>query len=378
MMPPLRRTPLRPILALALLLAAGLTLAACDSGSSTDETASFDRVALLDNYGANVIVPAYEGLDAAAADLDAAAQAFANAPSAATLAGARARLEEAHRAWQDASFFQFGPAASVTLRSALNTYPTDQAKVEANIASGSYALGSLDDQAAGGFPALGYLLYGAPGTSDAEVIAAFTDDPGRGAYLTDNAAFVRSLAGDVLASWSPQGGDYLATFTRPENAGTDVGSSLGMVINAFVRHYERFLRDGKIGIPAGVRSSGVPRPTSVEAVHGGYSAALAVANLRAVERLYLGTGHDGQPGLGLDDYLRARGAEALGDEIAAKSGETLAALQALDDPLHDQITSNNAPVLTAFQEMQDLVVLLKADMTSVLGVTITYQDNDGD
>jgi hypothetical protein len=28
--------------------------------------------------------------------------------------------------------------------------------------------------------------------------------------------------------------------------------------------------------------------------------------------------------------------------------------------------------------MQDAVVLLKADMTSILGVTITFQDNDGD
>jgi predicted lipoprotein len=46
--------------------------------------------------------------------------------------------------------------------------------------------------------------------------------------------------------------------------------------------------------------------------------------------------------------------------------------------LSQQIEENNEPVLTSFQELQDLVALLKADLTSVLGITITYQDNDGD
>ena len=58
--------------------------------------------------------------------------------------------------------------------------------------------------------------------------------------------------------------------------------------------------------------------------------------------------------------------------------EAIAALKALTDPLSEQIEGNNDPVLTAFTELQDVIVLLKADVTSVLGVTITYQDNDGD
>ena len=358
------------------LLAASLVvaLAACDSGGVSEPPPTtdpaFERSAMLTQWADAAIVPAYAALQTAVADLQAEADAFAAAPSEAGLEETRAALKAARLAWQDASLFVFGPAENAALRATLNTYPTDTGKVEANVASGSYTLGTVDNRAAVGFPAMAYLLYGG---TDAETVAAF-GDPGRGAYLRDNAAFVRDAVDMVAVDWN----DYRGTFLSAANAGTDVGSALGMVVNAMVLHYERFLRDGKVGIPAGVRSAGVPRPASVEAAHGGYSAELAVANLRAARRLFLGDALSGAGGVGLDDNLRALGAGALADEVAAEFDEAIAALEALDDPLDAQIRTDNEPVLTAFQEMQDVVVLIKADVTSVLGVSITFQDNDGD
>lgn len=370
------------LLRLPLCLAAlALLVAACDSGSADDEaTDAFDRPAMLERMATGLIVPGYEALQAAVDALDASADAFAAAPTAAGLAELQDRLKAARLAWQDVNVYAFGPAASVTLRAALNTFPVDEDQVEANVAAGSYTLGSVANRAAAGFPALGYLLHGL-GASDAETLAAYTDAPdaaARLAYLQDNVAYVQDAVDATVEAWSPAGGDYLGTFLSAANAGTDVGSSLGMVLNALAMHYERVLRDGKIGIPAGVRSAGVPRPTSTEAYYGGYSAELAAANLRAVRRLYLGNGLDGTPGSGLDDYLDALGAGALAAEITASFDEAVAAVEALDDPLAVQIQEDLDPVLTAFQEMQDNVVLLKADMTSILGVTITFQDNDGD
>ncbi|WP_412060527.1 imelysin family protein [Rubrivirga sp. IMCC45206] len=358
------------------LLVAGLVvvLAACDSGGPGDPPPTpgteFERSAMLTQWADAAIVPAYDALLAASLALQAEADAFAAAPTEASLVEVRAALRAARLAWQDASLFGFGPAEDVALRAALNTYPTDTGKVEANVASGGYTLGTLGNQAAAGFPAMAYLLY--DGT-EAEVVAAFAD-ANRGAYLRDNAAFVADAVGTVAHGWD----GYRGTFLGPANAGTDVGSALGMVVNGMVLHYERFLRDGSIGIPAGVRSAGVPRPTSVEAVHGGYSAELAVANLRALKRLFLGDALSGAAGTGLDDNLRAVDAGGLADEIVAEFDQAIAALEALRDPLDDQIRTDNAPVLAAFQEMQDVVVLLKADMASVLGVSITFQDNDGD
>ncbi|MEX2402469.1 MAG: imelysin family protein, partial [Rhodothermales bacterium] len=303
---------------------------------------------------------------------------FAADPSAGTLTALRTRLKEARLAWQDANLFQFGPAESVTLRAALNTYPVDEEQIEENVASGDYVLGTITNRAAAGFPAAGYLLYA---ETDEDVLARYTDDERGGSrmiYLEDVVAHIATSTNAAADDWSADGGNYIATFLSPDRAGTDVGSSLGMLINAFILHYERFLRDGKIGIPAGARSAGVPRPTSTEAYYGGYSAELALANLRAVKRLFLGTAANGSSGLGLDDHLQARDADALASEIESELDAAIASLEALSDPLADQIRTDNDPVITAFTELQDVLVLLKADMTSVLGVTISYQDNDGD
>jgi len=40
--------------------------------------------------------------------------------------------------------------------------------------------------------------------------------------------------------------------------------------------------------------------------------------------------------------------------------------------------NEQSQALEIFDEMQRVVVLLKVDMTSALGVQITYADNDGD
>jgi hypothetical protein len=53
-------------------------------------------------------------------------------------------------------------------------------------------------------------------------------------------------------------------------------------------------------------------------------------------------------------------------------------LQALTDPLSDNIKNNNTAVTAAYTELQKLTVLLKTDMPSSMGILITYGDNDGD
>jgi predicted lipoprotein len=145
------------------------------------------------------------------------------------------------------------------------------------------------------------------------------------------------------------------------------------MVNAMILHYERFLRDGKIGIPAGVRSAGVPRPTATEAYHGGYSAELAVANLQEFKSLFTGGG-----GSGLDDYLDFMESQDLASDISTGMDQAITDAQALTDPLSENIENDNESVITVFTSLQEILVLLKVDMTSILGITINYQDNDGD
>lgn len=368
------------LFSLVLLVSAGLLLSSCDSSDPDDggpdmPEPGFDRAAMLENIGQNVITPAYAALEQATAALSTAADGFAAAPSASTLDAAQAALKDARMAWQAANLFQFGPAESAVLRGSLNTYPADMDRIEANISEGGYVLGTVANQAAGGFPTLGYLLHSG---TDEDVVALFSTDAlatPRAQYLADNVAFVRTNVNNVANQWRAT---YLNTFLSPDQAGVDVGSSVGQLTNAMVLHYERFLRDGKIGIPAGVRSAGIPRPLLVEALYAGYSVELAVANVEAMRRLFKGISADGADGLGYDDYLVSLDNQALSEDIDGAFVNIVTSLQGLNDPLPKQIEDDPQLVNDTFVAMQQLVALLKADLTSVLGVTITFQDTDGD
>ena len=51
-----------------------------------------------------------------------------------------------------------------------------------------------------------------------------------------------------------------------EDAGSSASSSVNRMVNDYLFYYERFLRSGKIGIPAGV-FSGSPLANNVEALY---------------------------------------------------------------------------------------------------------------
>jgi predicted lipoprotein len=137
------------------------------------------------------------------------------------------------------------------------------------------------------------------------------------------------------------------------------------------------LKNAKIGIPLGKKTLGVTQVDKIESPFAKQSIALAVENLNSIENAFKGAS-----GSGLDDYLDALGAKYnqndLSDEILSGFAESRTALEAIDNDLATAIDSETSKVETAHTALQNLVVLLKVDMPSQLGVQITYQDNDGD
>ena len=84
-----------------------------------------------------------------------------------------------------------------------------------------------------------------------------------------------------------------------------------------------------------------------------------------------------------DDYadlVNAQyGSTSLSTAINDQFDEALNSIDQLEDPLSDQLTSNRAGVQTVYDNLQQLVILIKNDLTSsALGIQITYADNDGD
>ena len=348
----------------------------CDNEKPEDKT--FNQNELLTNLARNIIVPRYQSFQSRLAILQTAVTDFEAQPSTATLETVRQESQSAYLLWQECSAFEFGPAGDRALRSNVNTFPADNDKIQQNISGGSYDLATASNLDAKGLPALDYLLFGL--ASDASgTVQAFTDPndgQARMDYLSAVVADLKTMTDEVVAAWTS---GYDATFIAAE--GTDVGSSLGQFVNQFNFDYE-ILKKPKLGIPLGKQTLGTPLPENVEALYSGQSLDLMTAQFAALSDLYHGRSNADVDGYGLHEALEALEATynggSLAEAISAQIETVRTALAAIPGPLSETVVDDPAAANAAYTEVQRLVVFFKTDMTSALGVLITYVDNDGD
>ncbi|MDN5205338.1 imelysin family protein [Fulvivirgaceae bacterium BMA10] len=355
-------------------------ISSCGEDDNPGGDNQFSRDDMLKNLGNNLIIPSYESLLASLQQLQTSIQAFNANPTTGTLSTSRDDFQDAYLKWQRSSFYEFGRAENVLLRASMNSFPTNTITINSNISSGNYNLDAVANINAAGLPAIDYLLNGLA-DNDQDLLAFYTSDSNaanRKTYLEDLAETMISKVSDVLDNWKASGGNYIQTFINAN--GTDIGSSLGILVNTITLHYEKFTRDNKIGIPLGVRSLGIPVPANVEARYSEQSIALATENLKAIRDFYLGKG--AEDGLGIYDNLKAldakNGDALLADVISDQLDLVISKVSDIPEPYAETVENNPDPANAAYQELQKLVILFKTDMSSALGVLITYQDNDGD
>lgn len=348
--------------------------------SSTDESNdSFDRQAMLVNWADNIIIPSYQSFVTKTGALNTEVSSFTANPTETTLNNLKATYKEAYLSFQNVSMFEIGLAEQIRFRDRMNTYPLNAAEVEGLIAEGTYNFELPSTNDAQGFPALDYLLYGFGNTT--ETLQVFTtNDNAQGYknYLTEVVTSINTLANNVLTNWTQQ---YRDSFIA--NDGSSASASVDKLTNDFIFYYEKSLRAGKIGIPAGVFSND-PLPGNVEAFYErDFSKLLATEALQASVRFFNGRSFtNGQAGPGYATYLDSLNAiknEAdLNDLINEQFTTAQNKLNTIDDDFVNQIQTNNGAMLETYDELQRNVILLKVDMLQALNVNIDYVDADGD
>ncbi len=331
-----------------------------------------ERGKMANHVASHFIKPAYVNLADAADQMEVAMQDFNQEPNTETLDLLRDALKTTWLSWQDAAIYQMGPTENNALRAAINLYPADVTKIEENISSGSYTLGAISNQGAEGLPAIDYLINAIEAD---QVIDQFAE-PGRMQYLATLIAQLKNLTFKVSEEWSD--GPFLIEFTSERARGSDVGSAIGLLTNAIDLHFQRFLRDGKVAIPAGVRSAGVPRPQAIEALYGDYSRDLLVRGLQAYIDLFEGDGLTGTEGVSYFKYLDILERNIIAEDLRMRFSDAQQKSQDLNPSFTTQIETNNEALVEVFLSLQQIVTQIKSDLASVLGITITNQDNDGD
>lgn len=366
---------------LLLFLSVSLLILSCTetnpSGPNPDD---FDRKAILENWADNIIIPALTDFAEKTESLKTAGNNFAEDPNQQALETLRDEWKAGYLALQHVSMFETPKTMEVRFRNNLNIYPVDTTEVKENIEQGDYNLNlpsKIDQQ---GFPALDYLLYGLA-DNDAEILSFYNSAENSSDYrnyVLDLVTRIDSLTDIVLNNWNSGYRDDFVT-----NSGNGANSSIDMMVNDYILYYEKNLRAGKIGIPAGV-FSGTPLPQNVEGVYSGeFSKELFLESLTATQNFFNGKHFNSETtGLSLSDYLdflnTIKNGTDLTQLINQQFEESRSKAQNLNSSLTDQVETDNSLMLQTYDELQKNVILLKVDMLQALNINVDYVDADGD
>ncbi len=362
-------------------LGAMIALISCsedDPGKSGD---NFNREAMLTNWADNIIIPGYEVYVNELSELDVAAETFTSSPSIENLNLLRTAWLNANIAWQAVGMFEIGKAEELTLINYTNIYPTNVEDLIETIESEQYDLTSVNKQDEQGFPAIEYLIYGVR-VADQEIVDLYLQETGSqpyATYLLDLTERLESMAQAVLDDWK---NGYRDTFVS--NSGSESTSSVNKLVNDYIFYYEKHLRAGKIGIPAGVFSA-TALPEKVEGLYSGKSKELFLVGFDAMEDFFNGKSPYSNltvEGEGLKSYLdfvnTVSDGENLGEIINLQFNATRAQAEALSENFSNQVENDNSLMTKTYDELQKNVVNLKVDMLQALNIKVDFVDADGD
>lgn len=358
--------------ALRFLTFIGLLLVVASCGDKSDDNKKedkYDRKAMLTHWADNIIVKGYTSYTTALQKMQEQSKAFISEPTTSTLSALRADWKKAYVAWQDVAMFEIGKAEEINLQGLTNTYPANVSQINSSIDSDDVNFGLPSMRSAQGFPAIEYLIYGDQ-VSDEALIASFTDNKKN--YLEKVVDLLLANSNTVLDDWKSR---YRDVFVN--ESGSSATASVNKVTNDFIFYYEKFLRAGKVGIPAGVFSS-EPIAHTAEAPYSGISKTLLYSSLDAVQNFFNGKAGDGSnQGDGYATYLKYLESDLPG-KINAQFDAARDKAENLDESFKKQVIADNVKMLELYDALQKNVVTIKVDMLQKLNVKVDYVDADGD
>ena len=366
-------------LTILILAVVGLVSCNSDNGGKEKPADNFDRGAMLENWADNIIIPSFENFAGETQVLKEATEAFVQDPAPGTLSALRAAYREAYLEYQTIAMFKIGEAETLNYHSFLNIYPTTESAIITKAEANEFNLELPDSRAEQGFPAIDFLINGL-GETDAEIISFYTGENAEGYknYLSAVASRIDTLTDTVLVDWKNSFRDTFVANTSSSSTG-----SVDRFTNDYVMYFEMDLRSGKIGIPAG-GFSGNPAPETAEAYYTeDFSKQLYLKAIESFQNFFNGRHFNGtQTGPSYKQYLEYLNSIRGGEDLAALINEQISNVKqqanSLNPDLAEQVRTNNTLMLTAFDELQKAVVLLKTDMMQALNISVDYIDSDGD
>jgi len=354
-----------------------LFLAGCHEGDKTKPD-TFDRSDFLVNMADGFVKPAFNQLLTESRSLQSKADLFSENPNAVRLDSLQAAWMSAYSAWQRANGFNFGPAAEAgtqkTLSEEIAIFPVSESKINSILSGNPFNLKDFNRDARG-FLAVEYLIFSQT-DDDAKIAASFSN--------SNKKEYLKAICKDIVEKVKPisdaWNGAYRNEFVK--NNGTESGSSTSMFYNEFVKSFES-MKNFKVGLPLGKRPGQTAvNPNLLEARYSGASHQFLKLNIENINQIWQGKPFNSDvDGNGFKEYLNnVEGGKALVLSSENQMNNVMKVLNDLpwDPNLLVQLESNSSNLDNLHTELQKQTRFFKSDMSSILGIAITYSSGDGD
>ena len=388
-------------LALSLLL-----LLSCNEDKTENPLPSdgFDRGALASSLGENVVLPTLKAAKDKSLLLSSALARFRNGETTqeAALMECQGLWRDVQSSWQMAEAMQVGPAAlnatmGEGLRDEIYSWPTQSpCRLDQTLVENRFdAPGFLDEALVSiyGLDALEYLLF-AEGPQNACASSHIINTSGTWSLLSAedilerrlNYAHVVSMKlnrdlTSLVEAWEKPGG-FLEALKNAGKSGTAFATAQAAVDEFFRAMYYLDLKvKSKLADPAGLSSVCTASicPELAESRFSKHSAQNVVANIRGFQALFSGELDSGTDRIGFYEFLKARGAEALAEDMKSRIETAVASAEAMSPSLEDDIQQDGARVKAALEAVNRVTNVLKSQFVSVLNLRVPEEgasDND--
>ena len=351
-------------------------LLALVTGCTAVKEQDFDRQAMLVSLADSVVVPGLENAAAAAADLQTASASLCTNFTAVNLAAAQLAWRNAQHAWAQTAPYRFGPMEDLNTAPNVDDWPTSATGIEA-LVQGSEPLTTEGFDMVGtnkkGLPAVEYLLFVPQG--GLSIVEGFTAVPRRCQALAGMSGNLAARLQAVVTAWQTA---FRQTFTHPEADNPSyptLKAAVDQVVNQQVSMVES-IANLRLATPLGLRTGGTPLPEQVENPHAQTAVDTMRAMFEGLQALYCGCSADaGAPSLSA--FVQSRNAP-LNDQMNADMEEIMAMLAAQTAPLATAVVDANSGVDALYQRVRAHKRLWGTEVVATLGVTLTFNDNDGD
>lgn len=360
-------------------LASALVLLSLALASCGDSQGSAQRTAFLKGLGEDTILPMYRDLDTRTTTLATALATLESTPSADTLGAAQTAWRSVYETWSFQEALHIGPSEDAHMGASVAQAPSTSG-IDTLLA-GSDPLTSDDVALLGtnrkGLLAMEYLLFDAD-NGNAAVLSRLTADgsPGerRRTYLKSLGVVLHTTVVDVRTAWEPDQGNFLAQLSGAGTNGSRYATQKDAVQEVFNRLLTAATKEEQwLAKPLGFDTGGSVKPEQEEARRSDNSLANLENALTGMEQLWNGANGDG----GMSRLVAASN-KTLDSTVRDRMEAVRTALEAIPPPLRTALYDHRDAVDAARAAFADLRSTLASEVAGNLGVSITFNETDGD